>query len=140
MMSEGTYGLHLTMRLANIQHRDALDDSATVNEFLVTLVQRIDMRILAGPLAGREEGPPDHQGCSGVVILYESHAAIHTYPLLGEAFLDIFSCKPFNVGVVAEVIAEFFGSHQVIEQGIVDRGIHWSANVQREMTAWRSTR
>ncbi|MCG8350967.1 MAG: hypothetical protein MI924_24615 [Chloroflexales bacterium] len=64
-MNEGIYGLHLTMRIANISHRDALDDLAVVNNFLATLVQHIGMRILAGPLTGREDGSPERKGCSG---------------------------------------------------------------------------
>ena len=139
-MNEGTYGLHLTMRIANISHRDALNDLAVVNNFLATLVQRIGMRILAGPLTGREDGALERQGCSGVVILYESHAAIHTYPFLGEAFLDIFSCKEFDVDSVHAIMTEFFGDSQVIERALVDRGIHWSANVNHEMASWLTTR
>lgn len=33
------------------------------------------------------------QGFSGVVILAESHASIHTWPERGEAVVDYFSCS-----------------------------------------------
>ena len=32
------------------------------------------------------------QGCSGVILLAESHASWHTFPELGYASVDIFTC------------------------------------------------
>lgn len=139
-MSRDIYGVHLTMRLAAIANQEALDSEASVNGFLIDLVRRLDMRILAGPLAGREDGPPDHAGCSGVVILYESHAAIHTYPHLGQAFLDVFSCKPFDPILAEEVIKQHFGSYEIIERQVADRGIHWERDVKRELHMWQTQR
>lgn len=98
------------------------------------------MRILAGPLTGREDGGPDRSGVSGVVILYESHAAIHTYPWLGGAFVDIFSCREFDHEVVLGVFDEFFGTHRVRELETQTRGRHWGADIEREQLAWSSRR
>lgn len=139
-MATTTYGLHLTLRLSEVERRDLLDDSQSVADLLVTLVHRIGMRILAGPLAGREEGDRDHSGCSGVVILYESHAAIHTYPERGELFLDIFSCRPFEVADVTDMLHSNLGYFRIVEQGTQQRGIHWSFDINREMTSWMNTR
>lgn len=135
-----TYGQHLTLRISNVEHRSALAGADNVRELLTTLVRRIGMRILAGPLVGVEDGPPDHQGVSGVVILYESHAAIHTYPELGQAFLDVFSCKPYNVELVSAVLSEFIGSFDVVEKTEFDRGVHWSTSVERELNTWKLDR
>lgn len=135
-MQRDVYGIHLTMRIANVTDRHALDDEGAVSLFLTNLVARLSMRVLAGPLTGREEGLPDHAGCSGVVILYESHAAIHTYPHLGEAFIDVFSCKAFDPAAAEAVIGEHFGSYAVIERSVADRGIHWSSDATRELREW----
>ena len=139
-MATTTYGLHLTLRLSEVERRDLLDDSKSVLDLLVALVHRIGMRILAGPLAGREEGDRDHSGCSGVVILYESHAAIHTYPERGELFLDIFSCRPFEVAEVIELLRSILGYFRIVEQATQQRGIHWSFDIDREMSSWMNTR
>ena len=72
----------------------ALDDEIEVAKFLKKLVAALGMRVRAGPLCGRNGGAPEKNGISGAVILYESHAAIHTYSQLRAAFLDIFSCVP----------------------------------------------
>lgn len=139
-VSAKTYGQHLTLRISNVEHRSALNGADNVRELLTTLVRRIGMRILAGPLVGVEDGPPDHQGVSGVVILYESHAAIHTYPEVGQAFLDVFSCKSYDVETVSEVLREFIGNFDIVEKTEFDRGIHWSTSVEREMNRWNITR
>ena len=135
-----TYGLHLTLRIAGVERRAAMNGAQAVADLLTTLVDRIGMRILAGPLTGEEAGDADHSGWSGVVILYESHAAIHTYPERGEAFLDVFSCKDYSVALVRDVLAEFLGDFCVVEELIQDRGHHWDAGVQREMAGWRGRR
>ena len=135
-----TYGLHLTLRIAGIERRAALNGAKPVADFLTTLVDRIGMRILAGPLTGEETGDPERRGWSGVVILYESHAAIHVYPELGEAFLDVFSCKDFSVETVREILGEFLGDFCVVEEHILDRGHHWDADVKREMSGWLARR
>lgn len=135
-----TYGMHLTMRLARIERRYALDGANAVSSLLRAIVDRIGMRVLAGPLVGEENGDQIHRGYSGVIILYESHTAIHTYPDLGEAFIDIFSCKPYDVGTVRQVLGEYLGDYEVVEQALFDRGIHWGANVEHEMLSWVATR
>lgn len=139
MMRE-TYGLHLTLRMSGIENRAALNDAELVADCIKTIVHRIGMRVLAGPLAGGEADPIEQAGCSAVIILYESHAAIHTYATLGEAFVDIFSCKEFDVEKVYETLREYFGNFRIEEEGIQDRGIHWGANVRAEMAAWAAVR
>lgn len=135
-----TYGQHLTLRISNIERRSALDGADSVRELLTTLVRRIGMRILAGPLIGIEDGPPERRGVSGVVILFESHAAIHTYPEVGQAFLDVFSCKSYDTETVAAVLREFIGSFEIVEKTEFDRGVHWSTSVERELTHWHVQR
>lgn len=139
-MLTDTYGLHLTLRVDQIENRDALDHPETITQFLRSLVRRVEMRILAGPLTGREDGGPDRSGVSGVVILYESHAAIHTYPLVGGAFVDIFSCREFDSEVVLGVFREFFGSHRVRELETQTRGRHWGADIEKEQLCWSGRR
>jgi S-adenosylmethionine decarboxylase len=128
------------MRLGDIQRRSALDGRQNVTDLLQTLVRRIGMRILAGPLVAEEEGTPEKRGWSGVVILYESHAAIHTYPETGQAFVDVFSCKSYDVSDVRDVLLGFLGDFTVLEQNLFDRGVHWGADVQQELASWGGRR
>ena len=135
-----TYGLHLTLRACEIENRSALADPVTVDRFLVTLVATIGMTVLAGPLVGVDSGPPELAGVSGVVILSESHAAIHTYPAVGEAFVDLFSCRSFDPRAVTTMICAFFGGHRVKEPVLAARGRHWQADIAGELRRWRGSR
>lgn len=131
--------MHLTLRLSEVSRKEALDGPA-IGDLLVTLVQRIGMRILAGPLTAEESGTPEKRGWSSLVLLYESHAAIHTYPELGQAFVDVFSCKDFNQEQVTEVLLEYLGDFRIVEKHTLDRGIHWSEGIDREMKTWVASR
>ena len=135
-----TYGKHLTLRISDLEPPDALDSEADVRDFLKELVHHIGMRVLAGPLVGYEDGEPEKRGTSGVVILYESHAAIHTYPELGQLFLDVFSCKEFSVQDVHDVLHRHYGSYHVMEEHVQDRGIHWGPDVIAESHNWATSR
>jgi S-adenosylmethionine decarboxylase len=139
-MVRDTYGLHLTLRIAAIEDRVALADPIRVDGFLRTLVDRVGMTVLAGPLVATEQGPRERAGVSGVVILQESHAAVHTYPALGEAFVDLFSCRPFAPDVVLAVLGQHFGAHHVRERSLQTRGRHWDTDVAAELAAWSQQR
>ena len=98
------------------------------------------MRILAGPLVGEEICEGVNSGWSGVVILYESHAAVHSYPILKEMFLDVFSCRVFDVETIVGLLRTEFESFEIVEQSEVNRGIHWSPNVGAELQRWSDQR
>ena len=139
-MVGSVYGLHLTLRVVDVVDRATLGDVGAVERFLHALVARVGMSVLAGPVVGTEGGGPARAGVSGVVILAESHAAIHTYPGLGQAFVDVFSCRPFSPDDVLAVLEEHFGPHRVSERDVQTRGRHWDADVAKEMSAWADAR
>jgi len=60
-------------------------------------------------------------GFSGFVMIAESHISFHTFPERNFVFLDLFSCKPFNVDQAAEYICNFFKPKK-IEKNVVTRG------------------
>jgi len=54
------------------------------------------------------------QGVSGVVVISESHLAIHTWPELGYAAVDVFTCgEKVNPWDACNYLAEKFGSTYV---------------------------
>ncbi len=65
---------------------------------------------------------------------------MHTYPALGEAFVDLFSCRRFLPKVVLAVLAHYFGAHEVRERSLQTRGRHWDTDVAKELSAWRQRR
>lgn len=139
-MIQEFYGKHLILRLSKIENQQALSEPELIEKYLKALVKRIGMNILAGPLITQEKDPPENYGYSGVVILYESHIAIHTYSNMCEAFIDIFSCHNFSDSYVDEINTEYFGHYFIKEKTILDRGFHWGQNIQKEKTKWALTR
>ncbi|MGI5920824.1 MAG: adenosylmethionine decarboxylase [Syntrophomonadaceae bacterium] len=57
------------------------------------------------------------QGVSGVVVISESHLAIHTWPELGYAAVDVFTCgEKVNPWDACNYLAEMFGAEYVDAQ------------------------
>ncbi|PTY06696.1 adenosylmethionine decarboxylase [Verrucomicrobia bacterium LW23] len=63
------------------------------------------------------------QGITGVVVIAESHVAIHTWPEHGYAAVDIFTCSPtIRPEPVQECLREAFAAEQS-HVALVERGI-----------------
>lgn len=75
-----------------------------VKKFLLELPPLIKMNILAGPFIVK--GVPENPGITGIVIIDKSHIAVHTFTLVNKVMIDIFSCEPFDRGIVAKYLAE----------------------------------
>jgi S-adenosylmethionine decarboxylase len=84
-------GLHLTADLQHCRGAVALDDPAALRSLCLGAVAGAGLRAvgeLFHPFA-----PPG--GVTGVVLLAESHLALHTWPEHGAVTLDVYVC---NVG------------------------------------------
>ncbi len=134
------YGRHLSLYAHVEAGPSTLADPTRVSQFLTDLVATIGMTILAGPISGFESGDPATEGCSAVVILHESHAAIHTYSLLSTVFLDVFSCRPFDCDDVLDALSDAFGAVRCDEFKMTSRGAHWTNDVAAALAAWRTAR
>jgi S-adenosylmethionine decarboxylase len=62
---------------------------------------------------------PEDWGLSGIVIIAESHLAIHTFPDKGFVTVDIFSCKDFDVKTAVDAIIDAFQPETWDEQLIM---------------------
>lgn len=65
------------------------------------------------------------QGVSGVVVISESHLAIHTWPELGYAAIDVFTCgEKVNPWDACNYLAELFEADYVnaseVKRGILE--------------------
>ena len=64
---------------------------------------------------------PEDKGITGVVIIAESHLSIHSFEEKGFTFIDIFSCKEFDVEKAVEHILQTF-KPKSYERNLVQRG------------------
>lgn len=77
---------------------DRLGDVEHIRHVLTELPREMEMTRVLEPHVQRYEGTTAQDaGVTGVVIIAESHIAIHTFPARGFLSVDVFSCKEFDV-------------------------------------------
>ena len=67
----------------------------------------VGMKILSGPNLVRDYDK-GHEGVSAFEIIDFSHISIHTFVTTQEAFIDIFSCKPYDYEKVCKYLYKKF--------------------------------
>lgn len=71
--------------------RLALASQTRLEELFAHMVETLDLHPAAAPVWRRFPGPG---GITGMVLLAESHLAVHTYPEFGTLTLNLFCCRP----------------------------------------------
>ncbi|MCE9597310.1 MAG: adenosylmethionine decarboxylase [Spirochaetia bacterium] len=84
---EDPLGRHYIIELYDCSHT-VLDDMKTVRDTLMEAA-----RIAGATIIGEKFHRFSPQGVSGVIVIAESHLSIHTWPELGYAALDLFTCS-----------------------------------------------
>lgn len=80
-----------------------------VFRFLNELPERIGMTKITQPYVFPYEGLiPEDKGITGTVIIAESHITFHSFTDKDYFFFDVFSCKHFDVDLVAKYVIEAF--------------------------------
>ena len=106
--TKGYWGYHLILdcqgcSIAKIRDRENLKC------FIKTLVRAIDMKAYGEPLLEHfATHDPSKGGYSLVQLIETSSMTGHFVDESGDAYLDIFSCKPFSTETVKEVVYAFF--------------------------------
>jgi S-adenosylmethionine decarboxylase len=104
------YGPHLMLDL-NDCNSAILDDLEACFRLLNELPEKIGMTKITQPYVFRYSGlVTEDEGITGVTIIAESHISLHTYPKKNFVFVDIFSCKPFDVEGARDYVVQFFQS------------------------------
>jgi len=119
---EESFGPHLTIDLKGCP-KELLSDYSLHFEFLKRLPELIHMTPITQPYVFPYEGLiPTDKGITGVAIIAESHLSIHSFEEKGYSFIDIFSCKDFNVDEAIRIILEMFKPADY-EINLVKRGL-----------------
>ncbi len=89
-------GLHLTADLAGCPTGSALLAPMTEPDALralcIAAVDRSGLRRVGERFHGFEPAPGAPRGVTGVLLLAESHLAVHTWPELGRVTIDVYVC------------------------------------------------
>ena len=106
-------GLHLIADLQGCGGDTPLDDADALRALCLDAIARAGLRAVGSlfhPFVG-DDGQP--QGVTGVVLLVESHLAVHTWPELRGVTADVYVCNVGTdnsaraEGLMAQLVAAF---------------------------------
>ncbi|HLZ24990.1 MAG TPA: adenosylmethionine decarboxylase [Ktedonobacterales bacterium] len=122
------FGPHLIIDGSRCDTRK-LADRILVEQVLSEYPTAIGMTKIGGPYMFEYQAPdPAYSGVSGLVVIAESHIAIHTFPELDYFTMDIFSCKNFDHEKAIEYIKNAFDVREMdrmlVQRGLSFRGPH----------------
>ena len=107
------HGLHLIADLHDCRGDAPLDDGDALRALCLDAIARAGLRAVGSVFHPFVDAEGRAQGVTGVVLLVESHLAVHTWPELRSVTADVYVC---NVGadnsaraeaVMAELVAAF---------------------------------
>jgi S-adenosylmethionine decarboxylase len=115
------FGPHITLDLKGCP-KEILSDYNLHFDYLKTLPELIHMTPITQPYVFPYSGlVPEDKGITGIVIIAESHISVHSFEDKGYCFIDIFSCKDFDVERAIEITKNLFKPEDC-EINIVARG------------------
>ncbi|HNX90654.1 MAG TPA: adenosylmethionine decarboxylase [Candidatus Omnitrophota bacterium] len=128
------FGPHLMLDLRECITK-RLKDYNLVFNVLNELPEMIGMTKITQPYVFPYSGlVPEDKGITGVVVIAESHISIHTFQEKDHCFIDVFSCKDFDVDFAEKYLVNTFGSKKY-DRYLVSRGKHFARYGQPVMAA-----
>src|SRR6185295_6820105 len=88
--------------------RARLADPETIRMFVSEVVPSIGM-VAHGPTLLERFGEGDLEGWSAMQFIETSSLTIHADEFGGRCYIDLFSCKPFDPAMAAEIAVRYFG-------------------------------
>lgn len=128
------FGPHLMLDLRKC-NKEKLSDYDLVFNILHELPVEIGMTKITQPYVFPYSGlVPEDKGITGTVIIAESHISIHTFQEKDYVFVDVFSCKDFDVDLAAEYIINAFESKDY-DKHVVNRGKDFERSIINKKAA-----
>ena len=107
-MSTQYWGYHLTLDCANCD-RELIKSEDNVRKFVKELLVRIDMQPIGDTHVEYTAAEfPDKAGLTAVQIIVTSTIVAHFIDSTGDLYLDVFSCKQFDLETVVATVEEYF--------------------------------
>jgi len=120
-MKDEPFGPHLTLDLKGCP-REVLENYKIHFDYLKKLPEMIGMTPITQPYVFPYSGlVSEDKGITGIVIIAESHLSIHSFEDKGYTFIDMFSCKDFDVDAAIKYTIELF-KPQSYDMNLVKRG------------------
>ena len=125
------FGPHLLLE-AYGSPKEKLSNIGKISEFLDIFPEKLEMTKIMPPYVFRYDGGAvkEDWGISGVVLIAESHIALHTFPEKEFFTLDIFSCKDFDVRLAVDFISDVLDPVH-FDETVLSRGREFPRSIGR---------
>ena len=125
------FGPHLLLEAYGAR-KEKLQDIALISDLLDNFPEKMQMTKIMPPYVFKYDGGEikEDWGISGVVLIAESHIALHTFPEKGFFTLDIFSCKEFNIRQAVDIVLEVFEPLH-FDETVITRGREFPKSIGR---------
>lgn len=118
-MALTSWGKHLVIDATRCS-ASAIRCPHRITDFAKTLVKEIDMVAYGEPQVVRF-GSGNKAGYTLVQLIETSNICAHFVEETDEMYLDVFSCKDFDQGIVSKVVREYFGSQIYMNSRVLIR-------------------
>jgi S-adenosylmethionine decarboxylase len=107
------WGYHLMLDCSECD-LESMTDRFNIYNFVKVLIKRIDMVAHGEPVIEFLcPGDTDKEGYSLMQLITTSNITAHFIDHHKHIYLDVFSCKEFDVKVVEQTVQEFFGARNI---------------------------
>ena len=125
------FGPHLLLEAYGAP-REKLADLGMISNLLDIYPDKLNMHKIMPPYVFKYDGGEvkEDWGVSGIVLIAESHIALHTFPEKGFFTLDIFSCKEFDVRRGVDIALDIFEPVH-FDETVLSRGREFAKSIGR---------
>ena len=106
------FGFHLLLDMSNC-NREQISSRENIYNYVKTLITRIDMVAVGEPIIEMLCVGDPKVGYSMMQLISTSNITGHFMEISGEVYLDIFSCKPYDIKAAEDCAIEFFTPEKV---------------------------
>jgi S-adenosylmethionine/arginine decarboxylase-like enzyme len=115
------WGQHLILDITGCP-RELLTSADNLRQWIVALVEAIDMQAYGEPIIEHfATHSHDAAGFTLMQLIETSNICAHFAENLGQVYIDIFSCKAFDVEKAKQVCQQYFEPSHV-EEHLIARG------------------
>ena len=125
------FGPHLLLEAYGAS-KEKLSDVGLISDLLDKCPDQMDMHKIMPPDVFKYDSGTikEDWGISGIVLIAESHIALHTFPEKGFFTLDIFSCKDFDIRKAVDIALDIFEPIN-FDETVVSRGREFPRSIGR---------
>ena len=107
------WGYHLMLDCGDC-NSVTMSDKHIITLFVKELVREINMVAVGEPWIERTAiGMPDKEGFSLYQLIVTSNISAHFIDQAGHIYLDVFSCKEFDIDIVKRVVTTYFAPGKI---------------------------